>query len=330
MADQQILRLGAMEFGAHLPQILFGTREVKLAGLRSYTDVARSAGFSYLAVNDHLVFSRGWWDGPTALGAVLDRADGMKIMTTVALPVVRGPAAAARWLAAVDCMTEGRLVAGVSAGSSQADYRLAGVPWEERWARLDEAILMIRALWRGQRYEGRFYCTDGSAHIEPYVLRSGGPPIWVGSWGSDAGLRRAAMADGWIASAYNTTPEQFGAAWQQTLDALEARGRDASHYRNAVATMWTYITDDQDEARRVLRHVLAPAVNRDVDALAERVLVGTPDHCARVLAAYERAGAQRLSIWPIRDEEEQLGRFRQDVLPLASQYRAWYSELALV
>lgn len=324
-AASESIRLGIMEFGAHLPQIAFRPQEIGLAGLRSYADAARGAGFAYLAANDHLVFPRGWWDAPSALGAVLDRADGMRIMTTVALPVVRGPAATARWLAAVDCLTEGRLIAGVSAGSSQQDYRLAGVPWDERWARLDECIHVIRALWRAQRYQGQFYAADGT-HIEPHVSRSGGPPIWVGSWGSEAGLHRAAtLADGWIASAYNTTPDAFAQARRQIEAELEARGRDGSRFRNAVATMWTYITDDEAEASRLLRHVLAPALNREPDALAPRVMVGTPDHCARLLAEYAAAGAQRLSIWPIHGEEAQLWRFREQVVPLAAQYRTQYA-----
>src|SRR6266487_4019939 len=42
------------------------------------------------------------------------------------------------------------------------------------------------------------------------LAQPGGPPIWIGSWGSDAGLRRVArLGDGWLASAYNTTPELF-------------------------------------------------------------------------------------------------------------------------
>lgn len=319
--------LGRMEFGAHLPQIVFRSREVSLPGMRSYADAAREAGFGYLAVNDHLVFSRGWWDAPTALGTVLDRADGMRIMTTVALPVVRGPAPTARWLAAVDCMTQGRLVAGVSAGSSRADYRLAGVPWDERWARLDEAIHTIRALWRAQRYEGRYYETDGT-HIAPHVSRSGGPPIWVGSWGSDAGIRRAAtLADGWIASAYHTTPDDFGRARRRIQDRLEAHDRDGARFRNAVATMWTYITDDEAEADRILRHVVAPTVNREPHHLRPRVCIGTPEHCARLLAEYEQVGAQRLSIWPVQDEEAQLWRFAQEVVPLAERYLASPSEV---
>ena len=49
---------------------------------------------------DRLVFTRPWLDGPTALAAVLSRPGRMVLVTTVSLPVVRGPVALAKSLAA--------------------------------------------------------------------------------------------------------------------------------------------------------------------------------------------------------------------------------------
>ena len=61
--------------------------------------------------------------------------------------------------------------------------------------------------------------------------RTGGIPLWIGSWGSKPGLRRVARAgDGWLASAYNTTPERFSAARAALARALEDRGRDATAF----------------------------------------------------------------------------------------------------
>ena len=77
----------------------------------------------------------------------------------------------------------------------------------------------------------------------------------MGSWGSDAGLRRVArLADGWLASAYNTTPELFGQAWQALRSQLADHGKDPDTFPNALATMWCYITDDRAEADRMLEN----------------------------------------------------------------------------
>jgi len=138
----------------------------------------------------------------------------MTLATTVALPVVRGPVALAKNLAAIDLLSGGRLVVGVGPGSSARDYAAVGVPFEERWKRLDEAVQALRVLWGGEGppYRGEFYSTEGVS-LEPHPAQRSGPPIWIGSWGSEAGLRRVArLGDGWLASAYNTTLEAFVAA----------------------------------------------------------------------------------------------------------------------
>ena len=111
--------------------------------------------------------------------------------------------------------------------------------------------------------------------MEPRPAQPLGPPIWVGSWGSDAGLRRVArLADGWLASAYNTTPELFGQAWQALRSQLPDHGKDPDTFPNALATMWCYITDDRDEADRVLKERVIPTVHRPEEMLRERLPIG--------------------------------------------------------
>ena len=135
-----------MDYGAHLPLISMDGRPWSLRRLLEYAEVAEGLEFRALAANDHLLFSRPWLDGPTALAAVLARAGRMYLATTVALPVVRGPVALAKSLAAIDLLSNGRLVVGVGPGSSARDHAAAGVPFEERWKRLDEAVRAVRAL----------------------------------------------------------------------------------------------------------------------------------------------------------------------------------------
>src|SRR5437773_5863994 len=182
-----------MEFGAHLPLMDFGGHPYSLAHLVAYTRTAAQLGFDTLSVNDHMVFSRPWLDGPVALAAVMEHSGSMTLATTLALAVVRGPVPVAKTLGAIDRLSGGRMLVGVGPGSSPADYQSVGLEFEERWARLDEAVLALRALWGRDPdpFVGRFYSTDG-LRLEPPPAQPGGPPIWIGSWGSDAGLRRVA------------------------------------------------------------------------------------------------------------------------------------------
>ena len=155
---------------------------VTLDGLITFATTAQRLGFTTLTANDHLVYGRPWLDGPTALAAVMAAAPTVRLMTSVSLPVVRGPFALAKSLAAIDRLSGGRLDAGLGPGSSQADYALAGVPFDERWVRFDEAVSAMRASWDvdGAPFVGRFYDTTGVT-MAPPPAQPKGPPIWIGS-----------------------------------------------------------------------------------------------------------------------------------------------------
>ncbi|HEX5621961.1 MAG TPA: LLM class flavin-dependent oxidoreductase [Solirubrobacteraceae bacterium] len=286
-----------MDLGVHLPLMQFGDDALTLQRLQATVDAARDCGFAAVSANDHLVFQTPWLDGPAALASIVERSGAMTLATTIALTVVRGPVALAKALTALDVLADGRVIAGVGPGSSERDYRAVGIPFEERWKRLDEAIDLLRALLRGEP-------NPLDIVLEP---RRGDIPVWIGSWGSRAGLARVARAgDGWIASAYNTTPDGFVDARSALSRALEARGRDPDGFPNALATMWTWVSKDRAEGDRVLRDVLAPILRRDPEELGAQVCVGPPAHCAELLARYAEAGCERVYVWPLGDEARQI------------------------
>jgi len=306
-----------IDFGAHLPLMDFGGHPYTFDHLADYADTATRLGFSALSVNDHMVFSVPWLDGPTALAAMIEHSGDMTLATTVALPIVRGPVPLAKSLAAIDRLSDGRVVVAVGPGSSEKDFASVGLDFDERWARLDESIGALRALWRRDSppFVGRFYSTEGIS-LDPHPAQADGPPIWTGSWGSDAGLRRTArLADGWLASAYNTTPSAFGEAWARLQELLPAEGKDPDQFPNALATMWFHITEDKAEADRVMRERLVPTINRPEDVLRDRLPVGPAELFAEKLSAFARAGVQRFFVWPVTDEAHQLELFWETVRP---------------
>jgi alkanesulfonate monooxygenase SsuD/methylene tetrahydromethanopterin reductase-like flavin-dependent oxidoreductase (luciferase family) len=297
-----------MEYGVHLPLIELEPGRWTLPRLRAYAARAAELGYRYLCANDHLLFSRPWLDGPTALASTLAESGDMTIATTVCLPVIRGPVQTAKMLAALDILSSGRLVAGVGPGSSPRDYAAAGVPFEERWKRFDESIQTLRALLSRNAgdFRGAFYSTEGLS-LEPPPATPEGPPIWVASWGSPAGLRRVArLGDGWLASGYNTTPTRF----------RESLGR-LPELPNAVGTMWLYVTEKRSEADRVIDQVLAPLLGRPAETIRELALpIGPAELCAERVRAYRDAGAERVFVWPLADELSQIEVFRGAVVRL--------------
>ena len=247
---------------------------------------------------------------------MIERSGEMTLATTVALAVLRGPVPLAKALAAIDILSDGRLVAAVGPGSSQRDYEALGVSFEERWKRFDEAVAVLRALLQGEPFpeDARYYPVPSDIALAP-------EPRHPSPCGSGAGDRRpgwlefARAADGWLASAYNTTPDGFSAAWALLARKLEERGRDADAFPNALASMWTWVSKDQAESDRVLADVLAPLLKRDPDELRGQVCVGSVEHCAELLSRYAEAGCRRVYLWPLGDERRQLELVAGEVAP---------------
>jgi alkanesulfonate monooxygenase SsuD/methylene tetrahydromethanopterin reductase-like flavin-dependent oxidoreductase (luciferase family) len=295
-----------LRLAAHLPLVQFDgpiTRGRILETVRT----AAELDFWGISANDHVIFSRPWIDGPSALAMSIPYAGEMQICTSISLPTIRGPMPLAKTLTSLDALAEGRLVAGLGPGSSSRDYAAVGVPFEERWQRFDESVRILRRLFHDEE-------PDDGAHYAPAAVanelqpRPTEPiPIWIGSWGSEAGLRRVArLADGWLASGYNTTPEEFGTARTRLDEELERQGKAPTEFDNGLATMWLWITGDRSEAERMLADVLGPAVKRETDYLRPRVCVGSADHCLDLLSRYAEAGLERVFLWPLGDDATQL------------------------
>jgi len=293
-----------VEYGAHLPLIDFGAG-YSLRGLKAYARAAADSGYRYLCANDHLLFSRPWLDGPSALAAVAEESGDLTLATTVSLPVVRGPIQLAKALTAIDILSDGRLLVGVGPGSSARDYAAIGLPFDDRWRRFDEAVTFLCSLLAGE---------DAAVPLEPRPAQRPRPPVWIASWGSTPGLRRVARhGEGWLASAYNTAPEHLRDCLARLDEELILRGRQ-SPLPNAIVTAWLYVTEDGAKAERMLADVLSPMLNRPVDVLRSLSLpIGAAEVCAERVAALAAAGAQRLFVWPLQDEVRQLELFRDRV-----------------
>jgi alkanesulfonate monooxygenase SsuD/methylene tetrahydromethanopterin reductase-like flavin-dependent oxidoreductase (luciferase family) len=308
-----------MDAGVHLPLIDFGGEGFSYRRLAGTVDAARGCGFAAISANDHFVFPAPWLDGPTALAAVAGRSGGMKLVTTLALAPLRGPVPLAKALSALDILSGGQVIAGLGPGSSEADYQSVGMPFEQRWQRFDEAVELLKALLGPGTAAGGAYYPAPAAGLSPPPRQRGGIPLWIGSWGSPAGLRRVArLGDGWLASAYNTTPEAFAAARKLLGEELRRQRRSSGDFPHALVTMWTWVTDKRSDAERVLTEIVGPLVRRDPAELRGRICVGPARECAELLSRYARAGCERIHFWPVGDERRQVELIAGEVMPRVS------------
>lgn len=110
------------------------------------------------------------------------------------------PATLARSLASIDFMSGGRLIPGLGIGWAPEEYDAVGAPMRERGALLDECLDVLDAWWTGSPVEhhGRHWDIPAS-HVDLKPAQSPRPPVYLGTFGSEAAFRRIARrGDGWL------------------------------------------------------------------------------------------------------------------------------------
>jgi coenzyme F420-dependent glucose-6-phosphate dehydrogenase len=172
--------------------------------LLRYGVQAEEAGFDSVFISDHL---QPWrHDGghaPAALpwlGALAARTDRVLIGTSVLTPTFRyHPAVVAHAFATLGCLAPGRVILGVGSGESLNEVPL-GLKWpegKERFARLKEAVTLIKQLWTEDRvtFDGTYYQTElATIYDKPEQPI----PIYIGASGPAATRLAGRIADGFI------------------------------------------------------------------------------------------------------------------------------------
>lgn len=184
----------------------------ELADPRIFRDLAHSAeeaGWDGVSTWDGLGIDLG---PPAAdpflmLAAAAASTERIALIAAVIVLPRRRPQLVAQSAATLDMLSEGRLILGVGAGGDKGDYLPFGEAeaYEERIARMDEAIDIVDRLLRGEtvRHDGPAFVVDGVA-VGPRPVQSPRPPMWLGAV-RPGGVRKAASLDGW--SGVSVDPE---------------------------------------------------------------------------------------------------------------------------
>jgi len=129
-------------------------------------------------------------------------------------------------------------------------------------------------------------------------------------------MRRVArLGDGWVASALHSTPEEFRAALARLNQALLESGREPETFPNALDTMFMYIDEDGDQARRVGGPIIERVTRGPFDTGSGHFLVGDYQECKALLARWIDAGAKQVCVWPLLHPVDQIRQLGEKVLP---------------
>jgi coenzyme F420-dependent glucose-6-phosphate dehydrogenase len=166
---------------------------------------AEQVGFDSVVVSDHFQpwrhtgghapFSFAW------LGALGAKTERVQMGTSVVTPTFRyHPSVVAQAMATLGVLFPERVMLGIGTGESLNEVAPTGIEWpefKERWARLREAVTLMRRLWSEERvtFDGTYYKTR-SATI--YDRPPGGIPLLIAAGGPQMAKYAGRVGDGFI------------------------------------------------------------------------------------------------------------------------------------
>lgn len=319
--------------GLSLPNrgVLFGaTTTEEMITLTERADA--SPHLDSVWVGDGLV-AKARLEAVVALSAIAARTKRVRLgVCCLATFPLRQPVLFAVQWASLDLLSGGRTQLAVCLGAPTArsgtnpfaELDAMGVQREERVARLEEGIEVLRAVWAGPTaFEGRF-TSFPEIDLLPRPVQQ--PcPIWIASNPNPAALapdryqaaidRVGRLADGWQSTV--VTPEDFGVRWAQVRDSADRLGRDAAAMTSAVHLM-VNLHDDVATARAEAKQFLDTYYSMDVsdEVMDAWGTYGPPELVLERIAAYVDAG---LDVPILRfasyDQGGQLDRADAELLP---------------
>jgi probable F420-dependent oxidoreductase len=232
-----------------------------------FVDIARTAdacGIDGIALPDHVLCpetittpypyepdgrppfdpSTPWLDPWVAIGAMAAVTTRLRFLTSVYVLPMRNPLLVAKAVGTAAVLSQDRVILGLGVGWMREEFALLRQDFRTRGKRTDEAIGVLRALWRGGMVEhhGRFYDFD-RLQMSPAPRRP--VPIWVGGLTEPALGRAARLGDGWISMVHSLGEIQGFVA---RLRALRVQ-HDRAHEPFDVCA-WS-VASDVDSFRRL-------------------------------------------------------------------------------
>jgi probable F420-dependent oxidoreductase len=293
----------------------FGQGAGDPGALKQLVEAGDQWGYDSIWLSDRIVSDRFSLEPMIALSMVAAYSPRMKFGTSVLALPLRNPVVLAKQIATLDFLSRGRFFPAVGLGQEEPEeYEACGVSKEDRAARTDEAIVLMRRLWQEERvtHEGRFFtCHDVS--ITPRPVQKPSTPVWIGGRSSAAARRVGRVGDGWLVS--SATPEEVRAGREIVFSTAAELGREIESDHVGVL-LGCYVAASQQQAvAKAQRFVTRQRPDAAFTAFSA---LGTPDDVAGVIQDYIDAGASKFVVRPLcpgPETVEQLAVLGREVLP---------------
>jgi coenzyme F420-dependent glucose-6-phosphate dehydrogenase len=280
--------------------------------LLQFSRLAEWSGFDSVFISDHFQpwkdhgghapFSLAWLG---ALGALTSR---ITIGTSVMTPTFRyHPAVVAQAFATLGVMFPDRIVLGVGTGEALNEVPSTGMIWpdfKERFARLREAVTLMRRLWTEERvtFEGQYYHTQSATIFD----RPATPvPIYIAAAGALIARYAGRMGDGLICTSGKAPELYTGTVLPKVLEGRGEAGSRAPDYSRMMEVKVSFDTD-MKRAMEDTRHWAVLALTPE-----EKISVHNPEEMERLAAGLsaERAASRWIVSTDPDEHVERIGYY---------------------
>jgi coenzyme F420-dependent glucose-6-phosphate dehydrogenase len=319
----------------------FGPRELVELGV-----LAEQVGLDSVMMSDHL---QPWrhigGHGPSALvclTAIGERTERVVLGTSVLTPSFRyNPAVLAQQFATLALLYPGRIVLGVGTGEALNEVAFGLREWpdfKERFARLREAVRLMRALWADERvsFDGDYYRTDDATI---YDRPEGGVPIYVAAGGPVVAKYAGRVGAGFICTSGKGMDLYTDKLLPAVVDGLAAAERPVDDIDRMIEIKLSYAASREEalENTRFWAPLSLPAEDKHrlddplemayaadqlpiEDVAARWIVETTPEGVVDAVRPYVEAGFDHLVFHaPGPDQQGFLSSFGRDVVPLLRQ-----------
>ncbi|MCG9521675.1 dimethyl sulfone monooxygenase SfnG [Acinetobacter pittii] len=279
--------------------------------------------------------------------ALLAKTEKLKVIAAI-LPGPWKPALAAKQLATIDYLTQGRIAINVVSGWFRGEFDAIGEEWpehDERYVRSEEFIRTLKGIWTTDNYSfnGKYYRFQNYT-LKPKPLQK--PYIEVFQGGSSRAARdMASRVSDWYFTNGNTVEEI-----QKQVEDIRTKTKANNHHVKIGVNAFIIARDTEEEAKAVLQEIIHKANTEAVNAFGDATreagaaspeqqgnwakssfedlvqyndgfktnLIGTPQQIAERIVALKNVGVDLILSGFLHFIEE-VEYFGEKVLPLVRQ-----------
>lgn len=327
----------ALKIGYKASAEQFGPRD-----LVEYSVLAEQVGLDSVMVSDHFQpwrhqgghapFSFAW------MAAVGERTERVVLGTSVLTATFRyNPAVVAQAFGTLGSLYPGRVLLGVGSGEALNEVAVARIEWpafKERFARLREAIDLMRKLWSEERvtFEGEYFqTTDATVYDRP----EGGVPIYIAAGGPVMAKYVGKQGDGFICTSGKGMELYTEKLLPAVAEGAEQVGRSTGDIDKMIEIKLSYdpdpaqalentrfwaplsLTPEQKAGIEDPAEMEKAADALPIEQVARRwIVTSDPADAVEQIKPYVEAGFNHLVIHgPGHDQERFLRSFSEQVVP---------------